>query len=67
LSPAGYGNGGALTDSLASRVGEFDLLSHAKLDCILSKSDDHIEAAEVEWHLDELITAMASRVEMEAQ
>jgi len=47
---------------LLSRVNEFDLISHAQLNCILEKVDDYEEAAEVEYALDELVAALLARV-----
>ena len=37
-------------------------ISHAQLNCILAKTDDHEEAAEVEWALDELVAALNARL-----
>ena len=37
-------------------------ISHAQLNCILEKTDDHEEAAEVEWALDELVAALNARL-----
>ena len=53
------------THSLGSRVAEFELISATKLDCVLSRADDHIEAAEVQWKLEELIAALNLRAELE--
>ena len=39
-------------------------MSHYKLDCILSKSDDHVEAARVGWALDQLTAAMNARLSL---
>lgn len=55
----------ALDDSLASRVAEFDLLARARLDCVLSRADDRLEAAEVEWALEELVKAWTIRLQYE--
>lgn len=49
------------------RVGEFDLLANAKLDCVLSQSDSFIEAAEVQWKLAELTAAMDARISLEGE
>ena len=57
----------ALGSSLSTRVSEFDLLAHAKLDCIIGKEDDSIEAAEVLWALDELISALQVRLHFESK
>ena len=37
-------------------------ISHLQLDCILTKSDDHVEAARVGWALDQLTAAMNARL-----
>lgn len=58
------GHDHALSASLESRVSEFDLLVRTKLDCVLGKEDDHLEAAEVVWALDELISAINSRLSL---
>ncbi len=42
-------------------------MANAKLDCVLGKSDDYIEAAEVEWKLAELIAAMDARINLEGE
>ena len=55
---------GALVASLGARVNEFDLLARAKLNCVLSREDDHIEAAEAAWALDELFAAINSRLDL---
>lgn len=55
----------ALDNSLGSRVSEFDLIAHAKLDCVLSHADNHQEAAEVQWALDELVAALNLRLKYE--
>ena len=47
---------------LMSRVNEFDLISHAQLNCILEKTEEHKEAAEVEYALDELVAALRARL-----
>ena len=40
----------------------FAQISHAQLNCILEKTGDHQEAAEVEWALDELVAALNARL-----
>ena len=58
-----YGSG-ATAAALSSRVGEFDLLVRSAINCVLSQEDSYSEAAEVAWALDELITAMNSRLSL---
>lgn len=53
------------TSSLSSRISEFELLASSQLDCILSKEDDSLEAAEAAWALEELIAALNLRLELE--
>ncbi len=62
---ASYG-GGLETAQLSSRICEFEIVVNSRINCILSREDDNEEAAEVVWALEELITAMNSRVALEA-
>jgi len=55
----------SLPAQLSSRVSEFELLSSARLDCVLAKEGDSESAAEVVWALEELIAAINLRLECE--
>lgn len=46
---------------LPSQIKEFELISQAKLCCILKEESNYLEAAEVKWALDELIAALNVR------
>ena len=58
-----YGSG-ATAAALSSRVAEFDLLVRSEINCVLSQEDSYTEAAEVAWALDELISAINSRLSL---
>ncbi|TRY75001.1 hypothetical protein TCAL_04944 [Tigriopus californicus] len=51
--------------SLSSRIAEFDLLVRTQISCILVEEGQYVEAAEVNWALEELITAMNLRLALE--
>ena len=58
---------GALGNTLSTRVSEFDLLVHTKLNCIIGREVESIEAAEVLWALDELVSALQVRLHYETK
>ncbi len=53
------------SSSLASRLGEFELLSATQLDCVLSREGENLESAEAAWALEELNVAMNLRLQLE--
>ena len=49
-------------DQRSSFLSEFDLILRTELDCLLARTDDNIEAAELDWALTEWITAINLRL-----